>query len=32
LLLDQYASIEQIRERIAIFKAEVEARGRMFDP
>jgi alkanesulfonate monooxygenase SsuD/methylene tetrahydromethanopterin reductase-like flavin-dependent oxidoreductase (luciferase family) len=32
LLLDQYASIEQIRERIAIFKAEVEARGRAFDP
>ena len=32
LLLDQYASIEQIRERIAIFKAEVEARGRVFDP
>ena len=32
LLLDQYASIEQIGERIAIFKAEVEARGRVFDP
>jgi len=32
LLLDQYASLEQIRERIAIFRAEVEARGRVFDP
>ena len=32
LLLDQYASLEQIRERIALFKAEVEARGRVFDP
>jgi alkanesulfonate monooxygenase SsuD/methylene tetrahydromethanopterin reductase-like flavin-dependent oxidoreductase (luciferase family) len=32
LLLDQYASIEQIGERIAIFRAEVEARGRVFDP
>ena len=32
LLLDQYASIEQIGERIAIFKAEVEARGHVFDP
>ena len=32
LLLDQYASIEQIGERIAIFKTEVEARGRVFDP
>jgi alkanesulfonate monooxygenase SsuD/methylene tetrahydromethanopterin reductase-like flavin-dependent oxidoreductase (luciferase family) len=32
LLLDQYASVEQIGERIAIFKAEVEARGRVFDP
>lgn len=32
LLLDQYASAEQIRERIAVFKAEVEARGRVFDP
>jgi len=32
LLLDQYASIEQIGERIAIFKTEVETRGRVFDP
>ena len=32
LLLDQYASIQQIEERIAIFKAEVEARGHVFDP
>jgi len=32
LLLDQYASIDQIRERIAIYKSEVEARGRVFDP
>jgi alkanesulfonate monooxygenase SsuD/methylene tetrahydromethanopterin reductase-like flavin-dependent oxidoreductase (luciferase family) len=32
LLLDQYASFEQIRGRIALFKAEVEARGRIFDP
>jgi len=32
LLLDQYASIDQIRERIAIYKFEVEARGRVFDP
>ena len=32
LLLDQFASIEQIGERIAIFRGEVEARGRAFDP
>ena len=32
LLLDQFASIEEIGERIALFKAEVEARGRTFDP
>src|SRR5213594_900984 len=32
LLLDQYASIQQIGARIAIFKIEVEARGRVFDP
>jgi len=32
LLLDQFASIEAIGERIALFKAEVEARGRTFDP
>ena len=32
LLLDQFAPIEQTGERIAIFKREVEARGRIFDP
>jgi len=32
LLLDQYASVAQIRERIAIFKEAVQARGRVFDP
>src|SRR6058998_3602293 len=32
LLLDQFAPIEQTGERIAIFKREVEARGRTFDP
>jgi alkanesulfonate monooxygenase SsuD/methylene tetrahydromethanopterin reductase-like flavin-dependent oxidoreductase (luciferase family) len=32
LLLDQFAPIPQIGERIAIFKAEVEAQGRVFDP
>jgi alkanesulfonate monooxygenase SsuD/methylene tetrahydromethanopterin reductase-like flavin-dependent oxidoreductase (luciferase family) len=32
LLLDQFAPIEQIGERIALFRAEVEARGRAFDP
>jgi alkanesulfonate monooxygenase SsuD/methylene tetrahydromethanopterin reductase-like flavin-dependent oxidoreductase (luciferase family) len=32
LLLDQFAPIDQIGERIALFKAEVEARGRTFDP
>jgi alkanesulfonate monooxygenase SsuD/methylene tetrahydromethanopterin reductase-like flavin-dependent oxidoreductase (luciferase family) len=32
LLLDQFAPIEQIGERIALFKAEVQARGRRFDP
>ena len=32
LLLDQFAPIEQIGDRIALFKAEVEARGRRFDP
>jgi len=31
LLLDQFAPVEQIAERIALFKAEVEARGRRFD-
>jgi len=32
LLLDQFAPIDQIGQRIALFKAEVEARGRVFDP
>jgi alkanesulfonate monooxygenase SsuD/methylene tetrahydromethanopterin reductase-like flavin-dependent oxidoreductase (luciferase family) len=32
LLLDQYASIEEIAERIAIYRAEVEKLGRPFDP
>ena len=32
LLLDQFAPVEQIGERIALFKSEVEARGRVFDP
>lgn len=32
LLLDQFASPQTIGERIATFKAEVEARGRNFDP
>ncbi|WP_089942012.1 LLM class flavin-dependent oxidoreductase [Candidatus Entotheonella palauensis] len=32
LLLDQFASIEQTGERIAIFKAAVESHGRKFDP
>ena len=32
LLLDQFAPIEQIGERIALYKAEVAARGRRFDP
>jgi len=32
LLLDQYASFEEIRERIALFKSEVERQGRTFDP
>jgi alkanesulfonate monooxygenase SsuD/methylene tetrahydromethanopterin reductase-like flavin-dependent oxidoreductase (luciferase family) len=32
LLLDQFAPVDQIGERIALFKAEVEARGRVFDP
>ena len=32
LLLDQYASIEEIGERIALFKSEVEKQGRTFDP
>jgi alkanesulfonate monooxygenase SsuD/methylene tetrahydromethanopterin reductase-like flavin-dependent oxidoreductase (luciferase family) len=32
LLLDQFASFEAVAERIAIFKAAVEERGRAFDP
>jgi alkanesulfonate monooxygenase SsuD/methylene tetrahydromethanopterin reductase-like flavin-dependent oxidoreductase (luciferase family) len=32
LLLDQFASTETIGERLALFKAECEARGRTFDP
>jgi alkanesulfonate monooxygenase SsuD/methylene tetrahydromethanopterin reductase-like flavin-dependent oxidoreductase (luciferase family) len=32
LMLDQFASTEAIGERIALFKAECEARGRPFDP
>ena len=32
LLLDQFAPVHVIGERIALFKAEVEARGRVFDP
>jgi alkanesulfonate monooxygenase SsuD/methylene tetrahydromethanopterin reductase-like flavin-dependent oxidoreductase (luciferase family) len=32
LLLDQHASVEQIGERIAGYRAEVEARGGVFDP
>ncbi len=32
LLLDQFAPFEQIGERIALYKAEVEALGRTYDP
>jgi alkanesulfonate monooxygenase SsuD/methylene tetrahydromethanopterin reductase-like flavin-dependent oxidoreductase (luciferase family) len=32
LLLDPYASPEVLGERIALFKKEVESRGRVFDP
>jgi len=32
LMLDQFASIEVIGERVALYRAEVEARGRVFDP
>jgi alkanesulfonate monooxygenase SsuD/methylene tetrahydromethanopterin reductase-like flavin-dependent oxidoreductase (luciferase family) len=32
LLLDQFASAEAIGERISLFKAECEIRGRAFDP
>ena len=32
MLLDQFAPVDQIGERIALFKSEVEARGHVFDP
>ncbi|MEE9149857.1 MAG: LLM class flavin-dependent oxidoreductase, partial [Candidatus Tectomicrobia bacterium] len=32
MLLGQFDSLEQISQEIALFKAEVEARGRAFDP
>ncbi len=32
LMLDQFAPVQVIAERIALFKAEVEARGRHFQP
>ncbi len=32
LILDQYASAQQIGERIALYRAECEANGRDFDP
>jgi alkanesulfonate monooxygenase SsuD/methylene tetrahydromethanopterin reductase-like flavin-dependent oxidoreductase (luciferase family) len=32
LLLDQYASPEVLGERIALYRKEVESRGRVFDP
>jgi alkanesulfonate monooxygenase SsuD/methylene tetrahydromethanopterin reductase-like flavin-dependent oxidoreductase (luciferase family) len=32
LMLDQYASTEQIRERLALYRSEREAHGRPFDP
>src|SRR5215468_11238958 len=32
LLLDQFASVEQIAERIALYRALVEAQGQVFDP
>jgi len=32
LLLDQFLLVEEIGERIAMYKAELEARGRTFDP
>ena len=32
LLLDQYATIDQIRERIAVYKSELQARGQVFHP
>jgi alkanesulfonate monooxygenase SsuD/methylene tetrahydromethanopterin reductase-like flavin-dependent oxidoreductase (luciferase family) len=32
LLLDQYASSQVLGQRIALYRSEVEHRGRMFDP
>jgi alkanesulfonate monooxygenase SsuD/methylene tetrahydromethanopterin reductase-like flavin-dependent oxidoreductase (luciferase family) len=32
LLLDQFASVEQVGERIALFRSELEARGQAWDP
>src|SRR4051812_30301206 len=32
LLLDQFASFEAVAERVALFKSEVEKRGRKFNP
>lgn len=32
LLLDQFATPEEVAQRIAFFRAEVEKRGRVFDP
>jgi hypothetical protein len=32
LLLGQFSSLAQIAEQIALFKSEVEASGRTFDP
>jgi alkanesulfonate monooxygenase SsuD/methylene tetrahydromethanopterin reductase-like flavin-dependent oxidoreductase (luciferase family) len=32
LLLDQFALVEEIGERIALYRSELEARGRIFDP
>jgi alkanesulfonate monooxygenase SsuD/methylene tetrahydromethanopterin reductase-like flavin-dependent oxidoreductase (luciferase family) len=32
LLLGQYASPEDVAQNIAVYKSEVEARGRRFDP
>ena len=32
LLLDQFTSLEELKHRISLFRTEVEARGRTFDP
>ena len=32
LLLDQFALVEEVAERIALYRSELEARGRTFDP